>query len=45
MEESHFLVDDLKDYITANVPVESEMAQDAIESEFQSLAFVFPLNH
>jgi hypothetical protein len=45
MEDSHFLVDDLKDYITANVPIESEMAQDAIDSEFQSLSFVFPLNN
>lgn len=36
----HLLVDDLKDYITASVPVDLEMAHDAVDSELQSLAFV-----
>ena len=42
MKQNCFPVDDLKNYITANVPVEFEMAHDAVESEFQSLTFVFP---
>ena len=34
-------VDELQRYLTANVPIESEMAQDSAEYEFRNLTLVF----